>query len=186
MSALHAQLAARATELLGDGLWHPFEQTMRSLIKLVPPGLALRRNERDRLRLHRQRGVNVGGPRVQQRPTEELIFSGARAIVRDFLHNTAFETDRMGVPQAGGNYDRQIRMVAKLRSSSADTLRIARERAQLENERLRDQVTLLRTYLIGIGEQAAADRLAPPLEQPDRVMRLSSHSIDLVRLVSVL
>gem|GEM_PF-6991697 len=86
MSALHAQLAARATELLGDGLWHPFEQTMRSLIKLVPPGLALRRNERDRLRLHRQRGVNVGGPRVQQRPTEELIFSGARAIVRDNQH----------------------------------------------------------------------------------------------------
>lgn len=167
MRPIYFDLAERATELLGDGEWHPYEQTMRQLMKAVPPGIGLRKSEEDRLRLLKKRGVGEQ-PRTQPRDIEDQIWTGKRAVVREFLRNTkALETDKPGSNQPGGNHGRNIRLVRELRHTKGDPMRVERDRLRARNEELAEQVRFLRAYLIKIGHGSIADKLAPIPDDED-------------------
>jgi hypothetical protein len=172
MNPLSNELARRADELLGDGQWHDLESVMLQLMKLVPPGRAMRVNERERKSstgAHYPPGTPVPERRVP-RSREQLITSGARTLVRDFLSNPkVFEVDR---PGHHGNHQaslgRRIRMIGTLRAVRADTLRDSLARTQLRAEHLQarleaehERVAQLRKYLVEIGHEEAANRLAP-------------------------
>jgi len=75
----------RLSELLGDGQWHDAEPVIRDLSKLVPPGVAVRRNERARRKSKYDRG-----PEKRKRPitAEAAVRSGARMVVRAVLATT--------------------------------------------------------------------------------------------------
>lgn len=169
----YTEMANRATELLGDGQWHPYEQVLNALMPLVPPGLALRKSEQERLASLQTRKKEAK-PRTRPRTTEELIRSGQRSVARSFLQNKGvFEADRPGSHHIGGNHGRNIRMIGRHRLAQAGTVVEQRQqlidentelRAKLRhNERtitgLRDQVAVLREYLHRLGEGPAAERL---------------------------
>jgi hypothetical protein len=154
-------LAARVVELLADGEWHNYEQVVRELMKVVPPGPAIRRAEQDRIasnRGHKKADEEIG-PRVKPRGTDELIRSGRRAIVRAFLRNVNYETDRPGRANRI-DPERRIRM---LRKPQAFRPYEPRSDAALREEvrELRLQVARMRLYLKEIGHHRAAARLAP-------------------------
>lgn len=73
------QIHRRAVEILDGGGWHDMEDVIADLSRLVPPGRAIRRNERDR--------AASGGPPTRHNPlpVEEMIRSGARSIVRELI-----------------------------------------------------------------------------------------------------
>lgn len=142
----YRQLAEKATELLGDGEWHQHEKIMRALMKLVPPGPALRRSEQDRLAWLRQRG-REDAPRKRERATEDQVYSGQRAIVRDFLHNKGvFETNKAGSPH-GGTFDRQIRMVGRHKLVAEGHAADLRAKLEAENRDLRRELSEVRGRL---------------------------------------
>ena len=153
MSALGNQLARRAAELLADGEWHNYEQVFNELAKLVPPGFAIRENEKAR------RGSGGPAARKKVRPAEELIESGRRMYVRDVLSNPRnYESTKATRPR---DPERQIRMIAKPRALVLDAYSQATERLHLRLDTLQDQVDALRKYLAEIGHAEAAERLAP-------------------------
>lgn len=153
--ALSYELARRADELLGDGEWHNYEATMRALIRLVPPGRAMRQNEHDRI----GSGYGMGPPaRKQPRDTGDMITSGARTIVRQFLESVAFEATPPKMPR---DPERQIRQLGRHRALTGDPYRQQRDRLEVQLETARDQIKALRAYLVEIGHGEAADRLAP-------------------------
>src|SRR4051812_31363778 len=69
-----------ALYLLRDGEWHDFAPFMTELAKMVPPGMAFRRAEKER-------SVRKGSPTQRSRPltTEQILMYGARAEVRTAL-----------------------------------------------------------------------------------------------------
>ena len=74
----------RARELLVDGQWHDFEETLKELTKKVPPGVALRRAETNRLK-----GGTSQPERVEQPGLERLIHIGKRAVAREALRDNS-------------------------------------------------------------------------------------------------
>ena len=174
MNPLHLELARRANELLGDGEWHDLETVMQDLMKVVPPGRALRQNERDRQTSNQQKTGSTPASRSRPQPRERLIAFGARTIVRDFLNNTrTFEVDR---PGQQGNHKaslgRKVRMIGRPRALRIDPLRNSLARTQVRAEHLESQleaaqarVAVLRKYLVEIGHEEAANRLAPDGEE---------------------
>lgn len=103
-------LHRRAAELLIDGKWHDRELVYREVGKLVPPGIAMRkmvsirRDSNTRTETKRQRlGISHDPTKSHRTPggIEDSLRSGSRAVVRDTLYTTAYETR--------GN---QIRLVA--------------------------------------------------------------------------
>ena len=94
---LNEQLARRAVEILQDGKRHNLEVVIADLAGLIPPGVAVRQNEKDRR-------YSTGGsgqrhskdrvpPRRLQRDPAALIRSGKRTIIRAVLNSSvAFET----------------------------------------------------------------------------------------------
>lgn len=139
----YPQLAEKTHELLGDGEWHPYEQTLRALMKVIPPGPALRRSEMDRTSWQKQRGLSPG-PRKRERSIEDQIYSGQRAIVRDYLHNKArFETDRPGHAWKS-DPDRQIRLVGRVLRGHANVIR---SHLEVENRELRREINKLKRQL---------------------------------------
>jgi hypothetical protein len=166
---LHRQLAQRAYELLGDGKWHDYEKTLRELAKLVPPGVALRKNEMRRAQSEVQRrrkglGVRTGAKTGPVFTVEQQMESGRREIVRTYLGNDFFEVDEHGL--VGRNYSspplqRNIRMLYPPRAIKTNAAIMRTEMLQAENEVLRDQVKALRGYLVALGYEATAHELAP-------------------------
>lgn len=156
------ELGKLAAKLLADGEWHDREPIVQALMKLIPPGVAMRQSEVVRTRGGRASRTAV---RLHQRTTRELIDSGARDFVRLFLKpNTsgkgAFEYDREfegGRRASGVVDDRRIRMkYPPIGARNAE-----RMLPEQEIERLRDQIALLRAELIGLGKGARADEIAP-------------------------
>lgn len=91
-TAGYTELAHRYLyEQLRDGDWHPMEPLLRQVARWVPPGIALRRVERERVtqreRYVRRRG---GDPPSRARQAGEddrrvMIASGQRRIARDLV-----------------------------------------------------------------------------------------------------
>lgn len=171
------ELAKRASELLGDGEWHNYEAVMSELMRLVPPGRALRENERIR-RSQAQRRFGSTAPRQVERSVEFQIASGARSIVRGFLKSTkVYEFDLAGLggtnPQIKAhNRTRQIRMVGTHRQLLTKKeyrpihLRLTElgERVEL----LRNLLAEARAALVAHGLDEEAARLVDPLEDAYR------------------
>lgn len=78
----------RALELLADGEWHDRERLYAEMVKVVPPGRAVRHAE-----LIRQTSQSGRAPkdRVKQRSTEFLVATGRRSIVRMALRGRRLE-----------------------------------------------------------------------------------------------
>ncbi len=164
----HTVLRLKANAMLGDGEWHDYEAVLEALIKLIPPGVAIRRNEMERRAVKR-----APAQRARPLPVADQIRVGARRMVIQFLNNNNFEYDRPSVPgRASGqprgalhpaNKGRRIRLVKPfgVGGKYAEPLLVARDQALHENLMLRGQLKLLRDYLVEIGHGAAADRLAP-------------------------
>lgn len=169
-AALKAQLAVRAWELLGDTDWHDLEPVLQNLMRLVPPGVALREHEKaralDRAGRERRRGAPPDQARAHPHPTsrESRQRTGARKVVRDFLRSASGGKSAAAFERRtrdGGV--RQIRMLRPMRASRADPLAAIRDRLDLENQLLRGQVKALADYLASLGHGDAAAALAPPL-----------------------
>jgi len=167
MTGLQYALATRADELLGDGQWHNYEKTIRALLRLVPPGRAMRRNEMDRVANRKTQGKSADIARKRPATAQQRIYSGARSITRDFLTTGAFETNRKGQPNHADN-ERQIRQVHQHRALEAnrDPLRVQRDRFEAEAMQLREYVDRLEGYLKDNGHADAIDRLKAGDESP--------------------
>lgn len=90
-------LAVRATDLMKDRRWHEHEHIVRELMKVVPPGPAVRRNESDRAASYRQMHRELGPdepvpPRKRPLSREKQIEAGQRSLVREFLSSNVFES----------------------------------------------------------------------------------------------
>lgn len=79
------ELLMRVCELLDDHEWHDYESVVRELGKLIPPGVAIRRNELDRSQ------QSEGRPRHMRTSEERQIQSGKRGITRDAMRSRYFE-----------------------------------------------------------------------------------------------
>ena len=71
-------LVMRAVELLEDGEWHYVEDVLRELMKMVPPGRALRQAEQ-------QRQYDGPAQRVRHKSERQLIEIGRRLLARRAL-----------------------------------------------------------------------------------------------------
>lgn len=101
------EVRKRAEILLADGEWHQYERVVSQLIRLVPPGVAARRAE-----AMRKASSNYEGPekRVRHRDLDQVIRTGARAVVKDVLRD-----ERAFVVEPSGRLDdpsvRKVRMI---------------------------------------------------------------------------
>lgn len=86
-----------ARQLLADGAWHDYEQVMRQLIKVIPPGRAIREAEKLRVVQARKRARYVGNavpdapPRRRPGDLDRMRETGARSIVRKMLNGANFQ-----------------------------------------------------------------------------------------------
>jgi hypothetical protein len=111
---MHTLMDERVTELLGDGQWHNYEATVRELGKLIPPGIAVRKVEKERLGegTKQRGGTPAPAKRKHALPIEKQVENGRRSLVRVFLKHKRFQTDQPG--HTGHRIpDRKIRMVRK-------------------------------------------------------------------------
>lgn len=160
----HTEMSLKVNAVMGDGRWRDYEKTRRMLMPLIPPGIAIRRNEHERMSAGRSKGVKAPIERFKPRSIERQIESGQRRIVADFLNNPNFERDKVGTAgRVSRSGDAKIRLVRPFRVGGkyAEPMRIARDRAQARAEMLEQQQKLLKDYLREIGHGAAAERLAP-------------------------
>lgn len=175
---LAQQLTDEAVRLLGDREWHPLAVIQRALMTKVPPGIAIRRMERRRASEARYRGRDPNEPYRIERTPEYLIASGAKQIVTDILENMRlYEIEPRRAPR-GKPDERMIRMIrlprraiplgaeAAERVGTISALRTALLQSEARSERLADQVSSLRTYLIGLGHEQRANEIAPPEAMP--------------------
>lgn len=90
------QVHRRAYEYAGDGEWHDFEDVLREVGKVVPPGIAMRSVEYARMRnairtaattTGRNRTIAQEG-RVKKRDPQDLVRQGARALTRRLFQVT--------------------------------------------------------------------------------------------------
>jgi len=111
---LEGELWARVEQLLGDRGWHSYEQVAAELGKAIPPGIALRAQEKRRLR---GSGPGRRGPAQRAKPltVDQLIDNGRRIIVVALLKGKQFETDRPGNPGQRVK-ERRIRLVGDPRA----------------------------------------------------------------------
>lgn len=170
-------LTEEAVRLLGDREWHPYASIQRALMARVPPGVAMRRVERRRTTEARRRNRESGLP-YRVRSPEELIASGAKQIATDILENPRNYEIKPRYLKRGQPDERQIRMLQVPRraepiaADEADrigtltALRTALRQSEARSEHLADQVSSLRTYLIGLGHEKRANEIAPPEAGP--------------------
>lgn len=92
----------RARHILSDGKWHDYEDLLRELMRMVPPGRAARAAERHRIgqasRRARYRGTVLSGVPVSTRVNDpdRVRNTGARLIVRKLLSDAHFELSPLG------------------------------------------------------------------------------------------
>src|SRR4051812_14216462 len=77
----------RALDVLADGSWHSEDSVMLEMVKLVPPGYAMRRAEQRR-RNQRPERTGLGTQRAVPRSAEYLRLLGARAIAYEVLRTS--------------------------------------------------------------------------------------------------
>jgi hypothetical protein len=84
VSTRRSPWSSRILEVLGDGAWHDREELLRAAMAVVPPGVAFRRGERDRIRWAER---NLGaGPHPRTRGGRaEAIVRGRRQIASTTL-----------------------------------------------------------------------------------------------------
>lgn len=93
----------RICELLEDGRWHPVTEIVAEAGWVIPPGKAIRMNEKER-------GHQTSSERYVQRPSTRLVQSGRRSIVRQALSAKWFEKDRAGSPHDTLQHVRMMQM----------------------------------------------------------------------------
>lgn len=92
----------RARELLADGGWHDYEQVMRELVKVIPPGRAVREADSLRVAQVRKRARYAGRTppdkpaRQRHGDLDRIRTTGARAIIRKMLNGAEFDIDPPG------------------------------------------------------------------------------------------
>lgn len=107
---LRSALNRRAYETMVDGRLHSFDELLADLGRLVPPGVAIRRNERN-INLNRQtRGSDITGPSTRPTTTDARIASGRRSFVRELL------TGSVSFVQEGGDKWRLESMPSHVKS----------------------------------------------------------------------
>lgn len=92
---------ARARELLGDDRWHDYELIVHELVKVIPPGRAVREAEKLRVAQARKRARYAGRSvpdrvvlsRRTPRELDQIRYTGARSIVRKMLNGSDFDID---------------------------------------------------------------------------------------------
>lgn len=90
---LSERITRRAVEILvRNGNRYNRERMFRELIPMVPPGVAIRKNEADRRQALTGRGNNPSGERKVEVPHADRVRFGARTIVREAL-NTGGRSD---------------------------------------------------------------------------------------------
>jgi hypothetical protein len=173
MNPVQDEIARHAVELLADRKWHDLETVLRQLGVHIPPQFAVRHVERSRRKARPGNPTLPPPARKRQRSTDEIITSGRRAMVLEFLRHPIFEITpgRPGAVGPGGRLPRKLRMVGdptKLRAMRHDPLversnKLEIRVAWLEtaNHELADTVAKLRKYLVENGHEDAANRLAP-------------------------
>lgn len=126
---------SRAVELTEDGGWHNYADLMRELAKLVQPGKAIRKAEKNRL--------GDGGPAVRTKnaETERVIQTGKNAVVREFLTKPWFEVKPTGRITDG--------TVRQIRLTKIPT-RLLRDRERAEEGRLMQPEVIIPELLVGI------------------------------------
>ena len=156
---LTVQIHRRAYELAGDGEWHDFEDLLRELAKMVPPGIAMRRSEYDRMRAARksqQKEDAEGVGRVKARATKgrvierdkgALIRGAARRMVRMLFIATQKKEGYVSPFEVSDGKIRYIRTPMAIRSDQL--------RAEVSKPILDD----LAEVLIADGNSGAIDRL---------------------------
>lgn len=97
----------RALEVLADGEWHDYRVTIKDIAAAVPPGVAMRRAEAQRIR-----SIGSDAPRKYRAGKDSrLIEIGATSIAREVVADaTTFEIDPRGTPSRVG--PKKIRLVA--------------------------------------------------------------------------
>lgn len=129
-------LLMRAVELLEDQRWHFTEDVVREIMKVVPPGKALRAAEKSRVSGNsskpRQRDWKPPPERVRPISTERAIQVGARVLARQVLFHPSFERSGSGETQL-------IRMV-KLPKSVAERRRLVAEGKLFQADEVADQL----------------------------------------------
>jgi len=141
MTGIGTALARRADQLLRDGKWHDYEEVLAELMKVVPPGRAVRVAELNRRQAHRGLGPNDPlPPRRRPQPPEKVVEFGAKEVVRDFLRNRAYETDPN--TSLDKSKRRRIRQVGVHRALVGDPYRMQRDSLEYDNQLLREQLEL--------------------------------------------
>lgn len=141
---IHRYLA----EELADGDWHPLEPILAMTTRLVPPGLALRRRERNRLRKKQTDVVHVVS-------SEEAIRRGARRVVRDDV--------------LGRRPDRPYDI--RINDDGSSDIKMTKLPGVVRGDRLREQQ--LRGTLDGLADHFTAAGLAYAAEQ----VQLAAHEV---------
>lgn len=72
-------------EILSDGEWHDYKDVRDSAARLVPPGVAFRQAEANRVRHYQRQGREVVERKYGSR--EDTVLSGQRAFVNKSLTN---------------------------------------------------------------------------------------------------
>lgn len=162
--------------MLNDKEWHSYAETVRALVKVIPPGIGMRRAEH----LASRNKSDPDDPRHVHHDPPELIEIGRRHIAAELLRNhRVYEIKGDGpgrARQPGWIDQRQVRMIGTShwlqpmspvlleRNERRYQAQLERNRLTQENERLRDRVANLRIYLIGLGHEERANEIAPPDE----------------------
>lgn len=167
-------LTEEAVRLLGDREWHSYASIQRALMAKVPPGVAMRRVEQRRKAEARKRNRDPNLPYRVLRSPEDLIASGARQVATRVLENALAYEIKPRHFKRGEPDERKVRMLQLPRRAEplgpdeADrvgtltALRTALRQSEARSEHLADQVSSLRTYLIGLGHEERANEIAPP------------------------
>lgn len=160
-------LAKAVVSLLADGEWHDYQEIIRHLMPVIEPGPAFRHWQQDREK-NRASQVRRGirSPVWPQRPMTpewraQVIDTGRRMIITDFLRGLSFESQGRPVSAI-----RMVRTPALFLASPGgyDVFLDLSRTLRAENERLRDEVSLLRVELVKAGLGKQADRIKRMVE----------------------
>ena len=85
----------KAREVLLDGEWHPYEEVRAAVMRVIPPGMAIRKAESERLAEARKRSKRGRPPLTQERTVSRssdfLIEYGRSRIANDVLKAEPYE-----------------------------------------------------------------------------------------------
>lgn len=106
----------RAVMICKDGQWHDFEEVVREVGKVIPPGKAMRRAERNR--------ILSGGPpqRCAKYDVTRIMAAGKRSLARDFVRPPWFVIEPAGrVPAGTPRRVRLIKLPARIQFPSTES-----------------------------------------------------------------